>query len=134
LQFRLSDFVLSPETMKEQGTMDGCNSSRSRYPKFVATALLGLTLIALAAQPAESAPWRRARRMVRNWGGYRAYRMPYRNIAPVYPRYGTPAVAPRYYNSNYFYRGAVPYGYGSGGYSAPMAPGFGGYGIVPPML
>jgi len=113
--------------------MDGCNSSRSRYLKLVATSLLGLTLIALAAQPAESAPWR-GRRVVRNWGGYRAYRMPYRNVARVYPRYGYRAVAPRYYSSNYFYRGAVPYGYGYGGYSAPMPPGFGGYNYVPPML
>ena len=113
--------------------MDGCNSRHGRCLKFVATALLGLTLIALAAQPAESAPWR-ARRSARGWGGYRAYRMPYRNLARVYPRYGTRAVAPRYYNSNYFYRGAVPYGSGYGGYSTPIAPGLGYYNYVPPML
>ena len=67
--------------------MNGSNSWRSRGLKFVATALLGLTLIALVSQPAESAPWRRGG--VRGWGGgYRAYRMPYRNYARAYPRVG----------------------------------------------
>jgi hypothetical protein len=123
--------------MKEQEMMDGCNSRRSRYLKFVATALLGLTLIALAAQPAEAARWR-GRGGARGWGGYRAYRMPYRNYARVYPRYGYGygygAAAPRYYSSNYFYGGAAPYGYGYGGYAAPIAPGLGTYNYVPPML
>jgi len=113
--------------------MDGGNSWRGRFLKSVATALLGLTLITLASQPAESAPWR-GRGWARGWGGYRAYRMPNRNVGRAYPRYGYRPVAPRYYNSNYFYRGAGPNGYGYGGYSRPMAPGMGAYNYLPPML
>jgi hypothetical protein len=119
--------------VKEQATMDGSNSWRGRFLKSVAAALLGLTFITLAAQPAESAPWR-GRGWARGWGGYRAYRMPYRNVGRVYARPGYRPVAPRYYNSNYFYRGAGPYGYGYGGYSRPIAPGMGPYNYVPPML
>jgi hypothetical protein len=115
--------------------MDDRNSWRGRFLKFVATALLGLTLISLVSPPAESAPWR-GRRWARGWGGYRAYRMPYRNYAGIYPRsgYGYRPVAPRSYSSNYFYRPAAPYGYGYGGYSTRMAPAAGYYNYVPPML
>jgi len=119
--------------------MNGCNFRRGRCLKFVAAALLGLTLISLAAQPAESAPWR-GRGSGRGWGGYGAYRMPYsrnyyRNYGRVYPRYGYPAPVPGYYGSNYFYRGAVPYTYGSGygGYVQPLVPGFGSYNYAAPI-
>jgi hypothetical protein len=117
---------------KEQTTMNGGNSGRGWCLKLVAAALLGLMLISLAAQPAESAPWR-GRGWARGWGGYRAYRMPYRNYARAYPRYAYRAPVPRYYSSNYFYRGAAPYGYGYGGYTQPIAPGFGYYNYAPPM-
>ena len=117
--------------------MGSHNSSRSCYVKFVATALLGLTLISLTAQPAESRPWRRGG-WARGWGGYRAYRMPYRNYAPVYPRYGYRAPIPRsYYNTNSFYRYGVPYQYGyggSGGYFGPIAPGYGYSTGFPPLM
>jgi len=99
----------------------------------MAAALLGLTLIALAAQPADAARWG-GRGWARGWGGYRAYRMPYRNYARVYPRYGYGyrAITPRYYNANTFYRMGVPYGYPVR--STPILPGLNYYNYAPPMM
>ncbi len=118
--------------------MEVRKSGRSWFLKCLATALVGLTLIPLIAQPAEAARFR-GRGVGRGWGGYRAYRTPYRAYNRAYPRYGYGSGAgyggalPRYYNSNY-YGGGLPYGYGPGGYSAPMNSGLGYYNYTPPMF
>jgi hypothetical protein len=116
---------------KERPTMQGNNRRRGGFLKWFAAVLLGATMFTVVAQPAEAA---RFRGRGWGWGGYRAYRMPFRGYYRAYPRYGYGyrKVAPRFY-----YGGAYPYGYSSGYggyYSAPMRPGFGYYNYVPPML
>jgi hypothetical protein len=111
--------------------MEGNNRKRRGPWKWLAAAVVGLSLFSVVAQPAEAARFRRGW----GWGGYRAYRMPYR----AYPRYGYGygygygyrRVVPRIY-----FGGGYPYGsgYGYGGYSAPMRPGLGYYNYAPPML
>jgi hypothetical protein len=111
--------------------MEGNNRKSGRPWRWVTAALLGLSLFAGVAQPAEAA---RFRGRGWGWGGYRAYRMPYGGYSRAYPRYGYGyrgygyrGAAPRY-----FYGGAYPYGYG--GYYGPMRPGVGLYNYAPPML
>jgi hypothetical protein len=116
--------------------MEGNNCRRGRPWKWVAAALLGLSLFAVVAQPAEAGRFR-GRGWGRGWG-YRAYRMPARAYYRAYPRYGYGyrgygygyrGAAPGYY-----YGGGYPHGYGYGGYYAPMRPGIGYFNYVPPML
>ena len=75
--------------------MESNNGRRGRPWSWLAAALLGLSLFAVVAQPAEAARFR-GRGWGRGWG-YRAYRMPYRTAAVV------PATAKRRKPSNAAY-------------------------------
>jgi hypothetical protein len=113
--------------------MEGNNRRRGGTLKWLAAALLGLTVLTAIAQPAEAA---RFRGRGWGWGGYRAYRMPYRGSYRALPRYGYGGYGYRGVAPRSYYGGAYPFGYSSGyrGYSAPMMPGMGYYNYLPPML
>jgi hypothetical protein len=119
--------------------MAGQRSSSGRIKKLVAVALLGVTLVSLISPSAEAARFR-GRRWGRAWGGYRAYRVPYRYPVGVFPRagYGYGAgyrgYGYRAYGPNFLYGAGLPYDLGYGSFYAPMnrSPGF--YNYVPPMM
>jgi hypothetical protein len=96
-------------------------------------------MFTVVAQPAEAA---RFRGRGWGWGGYRAYRMPYRGFSRgyygAYPRYGFRGYGSGYRGMapGYFYGGGLPYGYSSGygGFYSPMMRGMGYSTYLPPVL